>query len=111
MSAGITGAVIAATLLIFQQFGSTHSCSGPCSTVESNANQIASMIADYFAIPEHKFVNAADLEPQLQTENPWTINQCGDAIYIYVYDLNEDCPVEYQNNDPNWDSSIYTLKM
>ncbi|CAB1060498.1 hypothetical protein D1BOALGB6SA_5264 [Olavius sp. associated proteobacterium Delta 1] len=25
-----------------------------------------------------------------QTENPWTLIQSGDVIYIYVYDLNED---------------------
>ena len=112
ISMGIAGAVIAAALLIFlPQFWPAYSCKPLCSSAESDANQIASMIADYFSIPDHKFVTAADLDRWIQSENPWTINQCGNVIYIYVYDFNEDCPVEYQNSDPAWNSSIYTKKM
>jgi len=32
-------------------------------------------------------------------------------VYIYVYDLNEDCPIVYPNDHPEWNSSIYTKIM
>jgi len=106
--AGVAGTVIVATLLVFPQFWSAHSCKPPCSSVESDTEAIAAMIADYFSVPDRRFVKPEDLSGWFQTENPWTINQCGDVFYIYVYDLKQDCPKEYQNNNPGWNSSIYT---
>ena len=104
---GIGGIAFIFTLFILPQFWPYH-CKGHCSSAESDANNIAAAIADYFAIPEHTQIKPGDLDDGYQTENPWTFIQCGNTIYIYVYDLNEDCPIEYQNNHPEWNSSIYT---
>lgn len=110
MSSVIVGAAVI-MLIILPQFWSAYPCKPLCSSVESDADSIASAIADYFAVPGRTEVKPGDLNRWFQTENPWTIRQCGDAIYIYVYDLNEDCPIEYQNNNPGWNSSIYTKIM
>jgi hypothetical protein len=85
-----------------------YKCGSPCASVESDANNIAAAIADYFSIPEHTQIKPGDLDDGYHTENPWTFIQCSDAIYIYVYDIEEDCPIEYQNSYPEWDSHIYT---
>jgi hypothetical protein len=111
ISSGLAGIALVVIMVISPQYWPAYSCRSVCSSAESDANYIASMIADYFSIPEHKFVKAADLDRLIQTENLWTIHQCGNVIYIYVYDLNEDCPIEYQNSKPEWNSSIYTKIM
>lgn len=108
ISIGIVCAVIFSGLVILPQFWSCYKCKGHCSGVESDAQNIAAAIADYFAIPEHTHIKSGDIE--LPTENPWTLIQCNDAIYIYVYDMEEDCPMDYQNLSPEWNSNIYTKK-
>ena len=96
------------TLFILPQFWPCYKCKGHCSSAESDANNIAAAIADYFSIPEHTQIRPGDLDDWFQTENPWTLVQCGEKIFIYVYDIKEDCPVDYQNNYPEWDSHLYT---
>ena len=85
-----------------------HCCKSPCAEVESDANNIAAAISDYFAIPEHTDIKPPNIANSFTPVNPWTFIQCGKTIYIYVYDLDEDCPVDYQNVHSEWDSHIYT---
>lgn len=106
ISIGIACAAIFSGLVILPQFWISYGCKSSCASVESDAQNIAAAIADYFAIPEHTHIKPGDIE--LPTENPWTLIQCDDAIYIYVYDIEEDCPMDYQNSYPKWNSSIYT---
>lgn len=109
ISIGIACAAIFSGLVILPQFWISYGCKSSCASVESDANNIAAAIADYFAIPEHTQVKPDDLfKYGFPTENPWTLIQCDDAIYIYVYDIEEDCPMDYQNSYPKWNSSIYT---
>ena len=86
----------------------SYKCASPCARVESDANNIAAAISDYFAIPEHTDIKPADIAGSFTPWNSWTFIQCGERVYIYVYDLKEDCPVDYQNVNPEWDSHIYT---
>lgn len=111
ISIGIAGTAIVFLLSIFPQFWSAYPCNSSCMSVESDASNIAAMIADYFSVPDHTEVKPGDLDGGFQTENPWTIIQCGYVIYIYVYDVNEDCPIAYQNSYPEWNSGIYTKIM
>ena len=85
---------------------------GRCSRVEFDSQSIAAEISDYFADPEHLRVKPGDLDGFIAS-NPWTFVQCDhdESIYIYVYDLYELCPIEYQNINSGWDSSIYTFVM
>ena len=108
---GIGSIVFIFTLFILPQFCPCYKCKGHCSGPESDAQNIAASIADYFAVPERTHIKPGDIDDGFQTENPWTLIQCGNKFYIYVYDLNEDCPIDYQNNQPAWNSSIYTLIM
>ena len=108
ISIGIGCTIIVLILFVLLQFWSKCSCKSPCAEVESDANNIAAAISDYFSIPEHTDIKHADIARSFTPWNPWTLNQCGNTIYIYVYDLDEDCPLGYQNADPNWDSHIYT---
>lgn len=111
LSIGIVFAAIILILIIIPHFWPQYKCKGHCSGPESDAMNIAASIADYFADPEHMHMKPGDLDDWFQTENPWTFIQCGNKFYIYVYDLNEDCPIDYQKNQPGWDSSIYTYIM
>ena len=108
LSITVVFAAIILMLIILSHFWPSYHCKSPCSSVESDAQNIAAAIADYFAVPEHTQVKPCDIE--FQTENPWTVIQCSDAIYIYVYDSTEDCPMGYQNSYPEWNSNIYTKK-
>ena len=110
-----TGVILTASLFIIllagPQFWSAYSCNSSCSRVESEANTIMSMIADYFSVPHHTIVESADISNWMHTENPWTIRQCGNVVFIYVYDLHEECPEAYQDSQPEWDSGVYTKIM
>ena len=109
VSIGIVCTAIIVIIFLLPQFWPSYHCKGHCSGVESDAQGIAAAIADYYAIPEHTDIKPADLDGSVYTENPWTLIQCGDAIYIYVYDVKENCPIAYQDNHPAWNSGIYTL--
>ncbi len=103
--------VIVFTVIVLPHFWPNYHTKSYCSYAESDANNIAAAIADYFADPKHTDIKPGDLYEGISTENPWTFVQCGNTIYIYVYDLNEDCPVDYQNLKPEWNANIYTKKM
>lgn len=108
LSVLIVCAAIVFIMAVLPQLWPCYKCKGHCSSAESDANNIAAAISDYFSIPEHTEIKPGDLYGGYTTENPWTLIQCGNTIYIYVYDLDEDCPVDYQNNHPEWNSYIYT---
>jgi prepilin-type N-terminal cleavage/methylation domain-containing protein len=75
-----------------------------CSAAESDANSVASDIADYFAIPSHTDVVTADVTYQASGTNTFSI-VAGDpsvAITITVTDGSSRCPVEYQEPSTDW---------
>ena len=94
-----------------------------CSAAESDANAIASAIADYFAIPSNTSVtkgNLSGVRATLSGGNTWGLDASNiDAIEITVTDVSDRCPSDYQTamdaaNDPTgyWDgSNLYTKVM
>mgnify|MGYP006306260903 CR=1 FL=1 len=100
-----------------------------CSATESDANTIASAIANYFSIPANISVTDASLESDangktyvrasLSNGNTWDVNAANvDAIEIEVADATGRCPDDYQdsmdvNNDATgyWDGSNGYVKI
>ena len=103
-----------------------------CSATESDANNIASAVSDYFAIPANTSISIAALgganaaakvyvAPLLSNQNTWTVAaaQPNTAIPITVLDVSGRCPQDYQlamtvANDPRsfWDAAnTYTKVM
>ena len=101
-------AAIVFIVVVLPHLLACYKCVSPCSRVESDANNIAAAISDYFAIPGRTDIKNSDIARSFTPWNPWTLIKCEDKIYIYVYDRQEGCPVDYQNADPNWNSHIYT---
>ncbi|BDD86901.1 type II secretion system protein [Desulfofustis limnaeus] len=95
-----------------------------CSQAESDANNIAAAIADYFSIPSHTDIEQADLEADgwrevtLTGENEFTLvaSDPNIAITITVTDMSDRCPEDYQRGMPEaqyptgfWDgNNVYT---
>ena len=83
-----------------------------CSRAESDANNIAAAIADYYAIPTHTTLLAkTDLSVQTTGGNTYTIGGNVDAITITVTDISGRCPSDYQTSNSEWSSSVYTKSM
>ena len=100
-----------------------------CSATESDGNNIAAGVADYFAIPANVSVTKPSLEltagkvyvaPLLSNQNTWTLTaaQPNTAITITVLDVSGRCPADYQAamtaaNDPRsfWAGGVYTKIM
>jgi len=103
-----------------------------CSATESDANSIASAIADYFAIPANTTISTAALQGAnatakiyvatlLSNQNTWAIQATNPntAITITVADASTRCPQDYQQamsaaNDSRsyWDAAnAYTKIM
>ncbi len=92
-----------------------------CSAAESDANNIAAAIADYFAVPSR--VDAPDPDPttaatvglgmELTNDNTGDIGQDVQAMTITVTDGSGRCPDDYQDSVDGWDSgdNTYTLVM
>ena len=95
-------------IYILPQLMPCYKCPSPCSYVESDANNIAAAIADYFSIPGRQHVKPGDLDGGYKSHNPWTFIQCQEKIYIYVYDHSEGCSIGYQDQYPEWNAHIYT---
>ncbi len=83
-----------------------------CSSAESDANSVASAIADYFAIPSHTSTPAlSDLGSNLLSGNNSATITAADPninITITVTDASGRCPDAYQNATGDWASNIYT---
>ena len=90
-----------------------------CSRAESDANATAAALADYFSIPTHTTYPgsnpAADLPTglgiTLSGTNTGTIAGPTEAITITITDGSDNCPDNYQNSNPEWDSNVFTKIM
>lgn len=81
-----------------------------CSATESDANNIAAGLSDYFAIPTHTSLPTQGPVTQvvlgntsftLSGSNTGTISGTTDAIVITVTDKSSRCPTEYQSANSN----------
>ncbi len=92
-----------------------------CSGVESDANNIAAAIANYFAIPSNTSISDANVgvATNLSNMNTWTVNAADiDAITITVTDASGRCPTDYSgassaatNPSGYWSSDTTYLKI
>jgi prepilin-type N-terminal cleavage/methylation domain-containing protein len=86
-----------------------------CTQVESDANGIASAIADYFSIPSH---TAAPTVAQLNGGSGYTLTNGNTAtitsadpnanITITVTDASTRCPAAYQAASADWAGGVFT---
>lgn len=72
-----------------------------CTAVESDANNIAVSISDYFSIPTHTTIvkGNQDFVPPINSYSLTTIN-AADAITITVTDKSGRCPATYTTANP-----------
>ncbi|MBC2756908.1 MAG: prepilin-type N-terminal cleavage/methylation domain-containing protein [Desulfobacteraceae bacterium] len=85
-----------------------------CSKAESDANNIASDIADYFAVPTHTAIATADVN-FIPDSNTFTVGatDANVAITITVTDVSARCPADYMTANPvnaqgdGWNAGIY----
>ena len=86
-----------------------------CSAAESDGNNIAAALADYFAIPSHTVMETdlTDLGIVLSGNNVATIGTDIDNVEISVLDGSSRCPNDYQTSQTDWDSAsnIFTKNM
>jgi prepilin-type N-terminal cleavage/methylation domain len=73
-----------------------------CSATESDANAVASAIADYFSIPTHTAIADGDITVTTSNNNTFTIAATApnSAITITVTDASGRCPADYQTANP-----------
>ena len=76
-----------------------------CSRAESDANNIAAALSDYFSIPNHTTLPTGDAVTQnivavLSGQNTGDISGTADAIAITVTDASGRCPHKYKNAMP-----------
>ena len=74
-----------------------------CSSAESDANNVAAEIADYFAVPTHTTIVTADVT-FAPASNTFTIVGPTDpnvAITITLTDVSGRCPADYQASNPD----------
>jgi prepilin-type N-terminal cleavage/methylation domain-containing protein len=80
-----------------------------CSAAEADANNIASEIADYYAISTRlNMVTLNDLNITQTGPNVANINGNIDAIVITVTDSSGQCPDTYMNRNPDWTAATST---
>ena len=86
-----------------------------CSQAESDANNVAADIADYFAVPTHTTIATADVGFQ-PAQNTFVIVGPADpntAITIQVTDISTRCPTDYMTANPvnsqgdGWNAGVY----
>ena len=86
-----------------------------CSAAESDANNIAAALAEYYAIPAHAALetNLTVLGVDLSGSNTATVGGTINAISISVTDVSLNCPQDYQTSQsPQWDgSNVFTTGM
>ena len=93
-----------------------------CSATESDANSIASAIADYFSIPTNITLDDAtnlEVATTLSNNNTWDVDATDvDNIEITVNDVTTRCPEDYRtamdkNVSPRgyWDGNAYVKNM
>jgi prepilin-type N-terminal cleavage/methylation domain-containing protein len=85
-----------------------------CTKAESDANNIAADIADYFAVPTHTAIATADVDFNPDS-NTFTIAATDPnvAVTITVTDVSGRCPTDYTGANPvnsqgdGWTNSVY----
>ena len=88
-----------------------------CSAAESDANNIAAALSDYFAIPAHVTMpSLADigmntLSGPAGAVNTATLSGGVDNITITVTDVSGRCPADYQASQPDWTGWIFTKNL
>ena len=93
-----------------------------CFRAESDANNIAAAISDYFALPEHTTLptisgGSVYLGFTLSSKNgksqniAWVTGDASSTITIVVQDSSGRCPDDYQESQPQWNSGKYTKIM
>jgi prepilin-type N-terminal cleavage/methylation domain-containing protein len=94
-----------------------------CSRAESDANNIAAAIADYYAIPTNTSIQAIEgsvtpdgtgtLGIGLSPDNTATVTGPVNSITITVTDGSGRCPDDYQESNPEWnkDTNVFTKTM
>jgi prepilin-type N-terminal cleavage/methylation domain-containing protein len=85
-----------------------------CSRAESDANNIAAALSDYYSIPNHTTLETdlTVLGATLSGLNTGTVSGNTDSITITVSDASGNCPPEYQaSQSDEWDTDIYTKVM
>jgi prepilin-type N-terminal cleavage/methylation domain-containing protein len=98
-----------------------------CSQTESDANNIAAGLADYFSIPSNvSYTNTTDgtnvvtfpgsnaltLSGKAPTANTATVNAASvDAIVIAVTDGSGRCPASYKSANADWAGNVFTKNM
>jgi type IV pilus assembly protein PilA len=92
-----------------------------CSAAESDANNIAAAITDYFAVPNR--VDLPDRDPtvdppaglgvNLSGNNTATLGDDLQAITIWVYDASLRCPDDYQaSGQPDWNgANVFSINL
>jgi len=71
-----------------------------CSGVETDANNLAASVADYFAIPAHTLIATGD-QSFIPSVNNYTITtDVNGVITIQVSDASNGCPANYTNRNP-----------
>ena len=68
-----------------------------CTRAESDANNIAASISDYFSIPTHTAIAKTDVDFQ-PPENTWTLGASDPNVVltITVTDVSTRCPTDYK---------------
>jgi len=90
-----------------------------CSAAESDVNNIAAAIADYFAVPSRVDAPSSDPEAaapgglgmELSGDNTGTIGGDVQAMTIAVTDGSARCPDDYQDSVGGWDSANDTYSV
>jgi type IV pilus assembly protein PilA len=85
-----------------------------CSRTESDANNIASALANYYAVPGHSSLvtDLGVLGAKITGNNHATITGNTDSITITVTDGSGSCPEDYQTSQSvEWSSNVYTKIM
>lgn len=100
-----------------------------CSAAESDANAVASGLADYFAVPGNQSYNQAPAAAHIVPfpgSNPLTLSGTNTAIVtqttaatgttytIAVTDASRRCPTNYQSGNPKWSNAtpgIYSITL
>ena len=117
------GALFAAIFLwvsIYNPF--PHPKFSTCGVTEWDAREIAAIIADYFADPEHTTLPTISGESEYLgftlydkggQNIAWVTGDPLSTIKIVVQDTSGKCPMEYMKADPDWDhiNSTFTLIM
>lgn len=89
-----------------------------CSAAETDAGNVAAVLADYFAIPSRTVVPTTDyaasyLGISMSGRNSVNVAEASGTITILVSDGSTRCPEDYRAAQANWDdaTNIFTRLM